>query len=205
MDTTTSTDFNKTSLSGQMVLHDFTDIIGYEAAVLDKPKHEMFCVAFVENLGHAGKAWQSAIDPKCSADQARKNASKLLKNGDVRRRISELSAVVRNRTVNDLIEYRIKAMKFDPANYFDSSSNVRKQLHISEAKDEHRIGVGLESRIVEGCVVYVPVFPSPEKSADALQKMMGLDKTMLEMSGKNGKPIETENLVRFYMPANGRD
>jgi hypothetical protein len=195
MGTANSTNFEQTAATGQMVLHDFEAIIGYEAAVLKKPRNEMFCVAFVENGGHAGKAYQAAINPKTTDSNARKRAHELLKNKDISGRIAELSAVIRNRTINDLIDFRIKGMKFDPANYYDSSSGIRRQLHISDVKDGHRIGIGLESRIVDGGVVYVPVFPSPEKSADALQKMMGLDKSLVELAGKNGGPIQTESVV----------
>jgi hypothetical protein len=203
MGTTTTANYENTELTGQLVLHNFSTIIGYETAVLPKPRDERFCVAYVENGGHAGKAWQVVVDPACSDEQARKNAHKLLKNGDIRRRINELSAVIRNRTINDLIDFRIKGLKFDPANYFDKTSQAK--IHISQVADEHRIGVGLESRVVDGCVVYVPVFPSPEKSADALQKMMGMDKLLMELTGKDGGRIETESIVKIYIPDNGRD
>ncbi len=202
MGETATIDFERTEPSGQMVLHDFRAIIGYETATLRKHRNERFCVAFVANGGHPGKAYQSAINPDASDEQARKNASKLLKKDDIRRRITELSAVVRNRTLNDLIDFRLKGLRFDPSKYFDAAGNRRK---IHDIEDEHRIGIGLESRVVEGCIVYVPVFPSPEKSADALQKIMGLDKNRMELTGKDGGALESNATVTIYIPANGRD
>lgn len=187
-----STDFERTAASGQMVLHDFSSIIGYESAVLKKSRNEMFCVAFVENGGRAGKAYQTAINPNATDSNARKSAHMLLKNNDIQRRITELSAVIRNRTINDLIDFRIRGMKFDPKHYFNDTGA---RIQIKDVADEHRIGVGLEARIADGGIVYLPVFPSPEKSADALQKMMGLDKSLVELAGKNGGPIQTESVV----------
>lgn len=188
-ETETTTDFDRTAPSGQMVLHEFDAIMGYESAVLSNPKQEMFCVHFVNNGGQPGPAYKKAFDADCSDLQASKNAHKLLKKGEIRRRINELSAVIRNRTINDLIDFRLKALKFDPSKYFDEQGQ---KLPIHKVSEEYRIGVGLESRVVDGCLVYAPVFPSPEKSADALQKMLGLEKTKMELTGKDGKPIETK-------------
>jgi hypothetical protein len=201
MEAATSTNFDRTVPSGQLVLHDFTEIIGYESSTLKKPRNELFCVAFVENGGHAAKAYQKAINPESSDEQARKNAHKLLKKDDIRRRITELSAVIRNRTINDLIDFRLRGMKFDPAKYLSNKGAIK----IHTLQEEDRIGIGLESKLVDGTLYYLPVFPSPEKSADALQKMMGLDKTMMEHSGKNGGPIQTEDVIKIYIPDNGRD
>lgn len=184
-----STDFERTAVSGQMVLHEFESIIGYESASLKKARNERFCVAFVENGGHAGKAYQAAINPKCSDANARKRAHDLLKNKDITGRISQLSAVIRNRTINELIDFRLKGLRFDPANFFKQNGGGKLQIH--EIPEEHRIGIGLESRVVDGCLVYAPVFPSPEKSADALQKILGMDKTRMEVTGKDGGPVQS--------------
>jgi hypothetical protein len=201
MTATTSTDFERTAPTGQMVLDDFETIMGYETGFLKKPRNERFCVAFVENGGYAGRAYKATINPNTSDLNASKRASELLKNPEIVGRIKQLSAVIRNRTINDLIEFRIKGMKFDSANYFDTKSGIRKQLHISEVSDEFRIGVGLESRVVDGYVVYVPVFPSPEKSADALQKMIGVEKTKMELTGKDGGPVDVKGIeVVFVSP-----
>jgi hypothetical protein len=196
-----STDFERTAVSGQMVLHDFQSIIGYESASLKKHRNERFCVAFVENGGHAGKAYQTAIKPDSSDDQARKNAHKLLKNEDIRRRISELSAVIRNRTINDLIDFRLKGLRFDPAKFFNATGG---KIAIHDVPEEHRVGIGLESRVVDGCLVYAPVFPSPEKSADALQKILGMDKSKMELTGKDGGPVEGSMTLNVYLPDNQR-
>ena len=84
------TDYNKTEVSGQGVLPGFEEIIAVEAAALKNPKYELFAVKFVE-CGDTARAYQEAIDPDCSRLQAQKNASKLLKTGEIRRSSSYLS------------------------------------------------------------------------------------------------------------------
>lgn len=182
METEVAEEYERTSTSGQPVLHDFEAIMGYESARLKKPRFERFCEAFVSNGGYAGKAYLTAVNPKTSELNAQKRAHDLLKTPEIRGRIKEMSAVVRNRAMNELIDYRLRALKFDPAKYTGKSGAVR----IDTVPECDRIGVGLEARIVDGCMHYLPVFPSPEKSADALQKIMGMDKTKAELALPEG-------------------
>ncbi len=181
-------DFEKTELSGQAVLPGFQEILDCEAAALKKPEHERFCVKFVEHGGDSGRAWQSAIDPACVRLQAQKNAHKLLKNEEIRRRIAEISAVMRNRSINEVIAFQRKAMTFDPADYLNEKTGGRIPLH--KLPEDKRRGIGLEARVVDGSIVYLPVFPSPQKAAESLSKMMGVEKQLVELTGKNGAAVE---------------
>jgi hypothetical protein len=174
--------FEKTELSGQAVLPGFKEILECEAAALKKPEHEKFCVKFVECGGDSARAWQDSMDADCARLQAQKNAHRLLKNEEIRRRIAEISAVMRNRSINEVLSFQRKALNFDPADYLDPVHGGRIQLHkLPEAK---RKGIGLEARVVDGCVVYLPVFFSPQKAAESLSKMMGIEKQLLELSGQ---------------------
>ena len=180
--------YEKTELSGQAVLPGFQEILECEAAALKKPEHEAFCAAYATNGGDSARAWQTAIDSACARLQAQKNSHRLLKNEEIRRRIAEISAVMRNRTINEVVASSRNALHFDPADYFDQETGAAVPIHkIPEAK---RQGIGLEARIVDGCLRYVPVFPSPEKARDSLAKIMGVEKQLLELSGKNGGPVE---------------
>ena len=98
--------------------------------------------------------------------------------------------------------YRIRALNLDPGTFFQRNGKVRR---VHELTESERLGIGLEAKIVDGELHYLPVFPSPEKSADALQKMFGMNKEKTEVSGPNGGPIKTENVVKIYIPDNGRD
>lgn len=180
--------YEKTELSGQAVLPGFQDIIDCEAAALRKPEHEKFCVKYVELLADSAKAWQAAIDPDCSRLQAQKNAHKLLKTGEIKRRIAEISAVMRNRSIYEVIAFQRKAMNFTPADLFNKSG---KMLALKDLPP----GTGVEARIVDGTLRYLPVFPDPQKAAESLSKMMGIEKQLVELTGKDGKPIETISAI----------
>lgn len=182
-------DFEKTELSGQAVLPGFQEILDCEAAALKKPEHERFCVRFVENGGDSAKAWQSAIDPNCLRLQAQKNAHKLLKSEEIKRRIAEISAVMRNRSINEVIAFQRNALHFDPADYLNPETGGRVPLH--KLPEDKRRGIGLEARVVDGGIVYLPVFPSPQKAAESLSKMMGIEKQLVELTGKDGGPVKT--------------
>ena len=197
MDSIDLTDYERTDASGQMVLDDFEAIMGYQTATLKKPKQERFCEAFVANGGLGGPAYKQTINPDSSDLNAQKRASDLLKKPEISGRIKQLSSLVRNRAMNDLVAYRLKALNFDPAKYTGSSGAIR----IENVPLADRVGIGLESKIVDGCLYYLPVFPSPERSADALQKIMGLEKRAVELTGKDGGPIEVRGIeVSFVTP-----
>lgn len=190
-------DYERTNASGQMILDNFEAIMGYQTAVLKKPKLERFCEAFVANGGVGGTAYKKAINPESTDLNAQKRASDLLKKPEISGRIKQLSSLVRNRAMNDLVAYRLKAMNFDPAKY----TGKRGAIRIEDVPETDRLGIGLESKIVDGCLYYLPVFPSPERSADALQKIMGLDKSKVEMTGKDGGPIDVRGIdVSFVTP-----
>lgn len=189
----------KTELSGQCVLPGFQEILNCEAATLKNPKHERFCVEFVRNGGDTALAWQGSMNPECSRLQAQMNASKLLKNGQIRTRIAEISAVMRNRSINEVMAFQRNALNFDPADYFDPETG--RAVKINQIPELKRKGVGLEARIVDGQVVYLPVFPSPQKAAESLAKMIGIEKQILELTGKDGGPIEVKGIeVSFVKP-----
>lgn len=198
MGSVNSTNFEQTAASGQMVLHDFEAIIGYETAVLKKPEHETFCVKYVEFVGDSAKAWQSVFDSTCSRLQAQKNAHRLLKSEEIRRRIAEISAVMRNRDINRVLDFNRRAMNFTPADLFDENGQM------IQLKDLPA-GTGIEAKLVDGMLKYIPIFPSPEKARDSIAKIMGIEKSLLELTGKDGKPIQTESVVKIYIPDNGRD
>ena len=197
MEATNLTDYERTHPSGQMVLDDFEAVMGYQTATLQKPKQERFCEAFVANGGCGGAAYKQTINPKSTDLNAQKRASDLLKKPEISGRIKQLSSLIRNRAMNDLVAYRLKALNFDPAKYTGKSGAIR----IEDVPAADRLGIGLESKIVDGCLYYLPVFPSPERSADALQKIMGLDKSKVEMTGKDGGPIDVRGIdVSFVTP-----
>lgn len=176
--------FDRVDLSGQIALPGFDALIACEVQALAKPEHEIFCVRFVET-GDSAKAYQ-VINPGCTDRlAAQKNAHKLLRKGEIRRRITEIAAVHRNRAINEVLAYNLDALRFDPSRLFDADG---KMIALKDLPP----GTGVEARIVDGFLRYIPVFPSPEKARDSLTKIMGIEKQMLELTGKDGGAIKMD-------------
>lgn len=177
-------DFEKTEVSGQVVLPGFEDILECEARALKKPEHELFCAKYVEFGFDSAKAYQVAINPAVTDRlSAQKNAHKLLKTGEIKRRITEISAVYRNRSINEVLAFNKRALNFAPADLYDDKGCMKPLKDLPP-------GTGVEAKIVDGCLRYLPVFPSPEKARDSMAKIMGIEKHLMELTGKDGKPIE---------------
>jgi hypothetical protein len=191
---TQTTDFEKTDISGQAVLPGFQAILDCESMALSKPEHEVFCVRYVESGGDSAKAYQQAINSDVTDRlSAQKNAHKLLKRGEIKRRIAEISAVMRNRDIEKVLSFQRRAMDFDPADYLDPVSGGRVPLY--KLPEHKRRGIGLEARVVDGGIVYLPVFPNPQKAAESMSKMMGIEKQLVELTGKDGGPVEHRHSV----------
>lgn len=206
MDADIVTSFGMEALPGQQILPGFKEAMRVDAHCL-KPFDEEFCRLYVK-LGHAGKAYQAVAkkfkDKDVSDEQARKNAHFLLKKQDILRRVAQYQAVTRAAVQSEVISFKLSAMRFDPAQMFDEQGRQRK-VHQLEA-DQRRC-IGLDAKLHDGCVVYLPVFPDKQKESQDLMRMCGLDKQMVELSGKDGGAIKTDGNVQvsFYIPSNGRD
>ena len=77
------------------------------------------------------------------------------------------------------------SLNFDPARFFGPSG----LLQVQDLPEDLRKGIGLEAKIIDGCMRYLPVFPSPEKAADALQKIFEMNREGLALTGANGEPL----------------
>lgn len=190
-----SESFEKTYLSGQTVLPGFQAILDCEASALRKPEHELFCAKYVEFSFDSAKAYQVAINPSVTDRlAAQKNAHKLLKTDEIKRRIAEISAVYRNRCINDVLAFNQRALNFNPADLYDEKGCM---IPLNQLPP----GTGVEAKIVDGCLRYLPVFPSPEKARDSIAKIMGIEKSLLELTGKDGGPVEVTGIeVSFVTP-----
>ena len=199
---TDSLDTNDMQVPGQGVLPGFEEVLRIESAVLKKPEQEAFCWEYVTNGGKGGPAYLATIKSDVTMLRAQKNASDLLKKSEVAGRIKEISSIIQRKYEREVLAHCVRAINFDPAKLFRENGGL---IQVHELPESDRIGVGIEAKIVDGCLRYIPVFPSPEKARDALQKIFGMNKERTEVTGKDGKPIETNNAVTIYIPANGRD
>lgn len=204
MDTETTTQFGLEALPGQQILPGFKEAMGIDAHSL-KPFDEEFCQQFVE-LGSVGKAYQAVAKKfkgkEVSDLQAQKNGSALRKKEEISRRIAQYQAVTRAAVQSEVISFKLSAMRFDPAQMFDEAGRQRK---VHQLTADQRRCIGLDAKLHDGCIVYLPVFPDKQKESQDLMRMCGLDKQLVELTGKNGGPVESDTKVTFYIPGNGRD
>lgn len=187
---------------GQGVLPGLLDVMRIESAVLRKPEQELFCWEFVTNGGDRALAYQVAIDKSVDRLSAQKNAYKLLQKDEISDRITQISAIIQRKYEQQVIAYRLKGLTLDRGVLLTEDNKLKS---LSEMTEDQRQIIDLEVKWVDGALRTIPVVASREKSAEALQKMMGMDKSKMEITGKDGKPVETTSSVTIYIPSNGRD
>jgi hypothetical protein len=190
------------AVPGQGVLPGLMDVMRIESAVLRNPKQELFCWEFVTNGGDRALAYQVGIDAEADRLSAQKNAYKLLQKPEIVERITQISTIIQRKYEQQVIAYRLKGLTFDRGNLLTADNKLKS---LSEMTEDERQIIDLEVKWVDGALRTIPVVASREKSAEALQKMMGMDKSKLEVTGKDGRPVETNSSVTIYIPSNGRD
>jgi hypothetical protein len=204
METDNTTPFGLEALPGQQILPGFKEAMRVDAHSL-KPFDEEFCQLYVE-LGDTGKAYQQVAlkfkDKEVDRLRAQKNASAMLKRPEIIRRVAQYQAVTRAAVQSEVIGFKLSAMRFDPAMMYDEQGCQKK---ITALDVEQRKCIGLDAKLYDGGVVYVPVFPDKQKESQDLMRMCGLDKQMVELTGKDGGAIKSDTVVTFYIPSNGRD
>ena len=194
------------SVPGQGVLPGMVAELGYEVIEL-KPSLERFCWEFVLRNDNPTDAYILAIKPESTREQARKNAHKLLQKEDVRRRIDQIKQELKQRyaiTAEDLIQYHGKVLKISRDEFLDrDTGKPRAVADISpEALSILEFDAEKDSK---GNVHVLFKVPQRHQSAVELARIMGMHKDKVELTGKDGKPIETSSSVTIYIPSNGRD
>lgn len=188
-----------TGVPGQGVLPELQGETGYDSAVLE-PWQEVFCWAYVCNGCHGQDAYMKA-KPRVKETTARVEASKLLTLPTIINRIAEIQAENKRRwavTADDLIEYHGRVMKTDRRLFFKDG----KPVPICDLSDDAAAIIDLDSQVVNGAIVFTPVIAAKKQSADSLARLMGLEKSKIEMSGANGGPIRydvTDDLERLEL------
>lgn len=176
--------FQDTPIPGQQTLPGMAEAMGYETVAL-RPDQERFVWEYIRNGGHARNAYL-AIHPDVKESTARSNSSKLLTNTNIQERIAQVREIIGNEWKRKIKDFHGRALEFDPAAAFVALN----KLHISEMPEEIRKLCTLESRVIDGSVVYIPVFPDKIRAAQELAKMMGLHAAeKREISGPGGAPV----------------
>ncbi len=165
-----------TAVSGQVVLPEMQNEVGYESAELE-PWKERFCWEYVENGGVGYKAYLVS-KPKVQDNTARVEASKLLTSPNIVTRIAAIRKELRERyavTADDLLEHHGRVLKIDRRRYFKENGT---RIPIHELDHELASIVDLDSTFSkEYGIVMLPVVASREKSKEAMARILGLDKS----------------------------
>jgi hypothetical protein len=165
-----------TAVSGQVVLPEMQNEVGYESAKLE-PWKERFCWEYVENGGVGYKAYLVA-KPKVQDNTARVEASKLLTSPNIVARIAAIRKELRERyaiTADDLLEHHGRVLKIDRRRFFKKNGT---RIPIHELDHELASIVDLDSTFSkEYGIVMLPVVASREKSKEAMARILGLDKS----------------------------
>jgi phage terminase small subunit len=131
------------------------------------------------------------IKPGVKDSTARVEASKLLTNPDVQRRIVQIRAELKRRyrvTAEDLMQYHGKVLKIDRGEYLDDDGRPRKLGDIDpEAASILEFDCEKDSK---GNIRVLFKVPQRHQSAVELARMMGMHKDKMELTGKDGGPVE---------------
>lgn len=194
------------AVPGQVTLPGMAEEMGYEAILL-KPAQERFCWEYVLRGDNATRAYMVANGEQ-DAVKARKNASKLMQNSDILRRIVEVRAELKRKysaTADDLIQYHTKVLKISRDEFLDPVT--RKPLPLEDIAPEAmsilEFDIERDTKFNSQHVVFK--VPTRHQSAVELARVLGMHKEKFEMTGRDGGPIETASAVTIYIPANGRD
>jgi hypothetical protein len=192
------------SVPGQVTLPGLVDTLGYESIVL-RPDQERVCWEYV--LRNNGTKAYKAVHPEVSDEAAAVMASKMLRKDKIVKRIGQIREELKRRytvTADDLIQYHGRVLKIDRREYLGDDGKPQAISAISsEAASILEFDVERDAKFGTTHVMFK--VPQRHQSAVELAKIMGLHKDRMELTGKDGKPIETESQVRFYIPTNGRD
>ena len=169
-------DGSATTVPGQVVLPSMQEEMGYDSVVLE-PYQEVFCWAYVVNGGNGQAAYLKA-KPRVKETTARVESSKLLTLPAILQRIKEIQEESRRRwsvTVDDIIEYHGRVLKIDRRLFFDVNGDRIKT---------HKLPDDLAA------IIDIADVPSRAVAADKLAGIMGMVKSKVELTGKDGAPME---------------
>lgn len=176
----------QTSVPGQTVLPGMAGELGYDSASAAlKPWEERFCWKYVE-LGVAVQAYL-AVKPKSTYGTARAESSKLLAKPSISARISEIQEEIGREARALVMGYHKAVMTTDrigllqkvdaAASYEDLDAAARAILEFEQVSSKDGVRTLLK-------------VPTRHQSAQELARIMGMHKDKMEVTGKDGGPME---------------
>ncbi len=184
------------TVTGQTVLPGMAEELGYEVIEL-KPVQERFCWEYVFRGDNGARAYK-AVKPNVKNSTARVEASKLLTNPDILRRIAQIKAEQRRRfqvSADDLLEYHGKVLKVDRTSYLNEATVTPERIEEIRELDPDALSI-LEfecQKDKDGEPVVLFKIPKRHDSAVEMARIMGLHKDGVN-AAKEGAGVLTELL-----------
>lgn len=191
-----------TALPGQTVLPGMQQEVGYESTVLEDWQ-ERFCWRRVINSDEPAYKSYLAVKPKVKDTTAQVESTKLLSLPKINNRIEAIKLENSERyrlSADDVMLYFGKIAKIDRRRFLDPSGNGKNILRLADLDDELASIVDFEVVTIkkqDGDSVsfdtdVLPVVPNRAKGYEGMARMLGLDKTKLELTGKDGGPVAVD-------------
>lgn len=183
-------DGEETEATGQLVMPSMRKALGRASASAKlSGKVDEFCWQYVENFGN-GLAAYKAVNPDVTAASAKVRASKLLTLDNVKARIAELRAARNSRHAllqDRVIDYHEKVMSVNRLELLDRTGCVDLSMLPEGAADILEVE---QVSSKDGVRTLIKV-PTRHQSAVELGRILGMHKDKVELTGKNGGPVES--------------
>jgi len=179
----------QTSVPGQTVLPGMAGDLGYDSASAAlKPWEERFCWKYVE-IGVATQAYQ-AVKPKSTYGTARAESARLLAKPSIKARVAEVQEEIGREARALVMGYHRTVMTTDR---IDLLNKVRTAQSYDDLDDEARAILEFEQVSSKDGVRTLLKVPTRHQSAVELARITGMHKDKMELTGKDGGPLEHEH------------
>lgn len=191
-----------TGVSGQGVIPGLQPTMGCDAVSPKlSAKHEAFCWEYIRTCGNGTQAYMR-VYPGVKESTAQVNSSKLLSNAKIKARIEELLQERRNRHVliqDKVIEYHRSVMMLNRFELLDPDTGRVKRL--DDLPPEAREVIEVEQVSAKDGVRTLLKIPTRHSSAQELARVLGMNKESMELTGKDGGPVEHKHELSDEMLA----
>ena len=179
----------QTSVPGQTVLPGMAGDLGYDSASAAlKPWEERFCWKYVE-IGVATQAYQ-AVKPKSTYGTARAESARLLAKPSIKARVAEIQEEIGREARALVMGYHRTVMTTDRIELFQK---VRNADSYDDLDADARAILEFEQVSSKDGVRTLLKVPTRHQSAVELARITGMHKEKVELTGKDGGPLEHEH------------
>lgn len=175
-------------LSGQGVLPDLVSMFGCDTIEL-KMEHEIFVRRLIA-MGNATEAYLQAY-PNVSRTVARRAASRLLTNDDIRKRYQQIKSEIAAKeqyTAEDAYRDLVNIIRCDRRRLYDADGNL-KGIHEMDEDVVSLIDGIEETKITAGVKKVKVLLPKRLDAIDKVMRFHGAYKDRTELSGPGGSPL----------------